>query len=54
MRAGLETVLVLTGTCTADDVAASAVQPDIVLPDLAALVHESPPKLAPTKRGSCA
>jgi glycerol-1-phosphatase len=37
-RAGLGTVLVLTGTCTEDDVAASAVQPDTVLPNLAALV----------------
>ena len=38
-RAGLGTVLVLTGTCTEDDVAASAVQPDVVLPDLAALLR---------------
>jgi glycerol-1-phosphatase len=44
-RAGLGTVLVLTGTCTTDDVAASAVQPDLVLPDLAALL--------PAKRAQC-
>ena len=49
MRAGLETVLVLTGTCTADDVAASAVQPDIVLPDLAAL-STNRRRLVPTSK----
>lgn len=53
MHAGLGTVLVLTGTCTADDVAGSAVDPDLVLPDLAALLHDPPPKLVPTKRGPC-
>ena len=53
LHAGLGTVLVLTGTCTADDVAASAVHPDVVLPDLAALLHKPSPKLVPTKRGPC-
>jgi glycerol-1-phosphatase len=37
-RAGLTTVLVLTGTSRRDDVAAGGVAPDIVLPDLAALI----------------
>jgi glycerol-1-phosphatase len=54
MHADLGTVLVLTGTCTADDVAASGVQPDIVLPDLAALLNMPSKKLVHTKLGSCA
>jgi glycerol-1-phosphatase len=37
-RAGLGTILVLSGTSTRDDVTASDVAPDLVLPDLAALV----------------
>jgi glycerol 3-phosphatase-2 len=53
IHAGLGTVLVLTGTCTADDVAGSAVQPNVVLPDLAALLRDPPPKLVPRKRGPC-
>ena len=40
-RAGLKTILVLTGTSTRDDIAASQVEPDLVLPDLAALVANS-------------
>lgn len=36
-RAGLITILVLTGTSGRDDVASAAVTPDFVLPDLAAL-----------------
>jgi HAD superfamily hydrolase (TIGR01450 family) len=39
-RAGLTTILVLTGTSGRDDVAATDVAPDLVLPDLAALVDE--------------
>jgi glycerol-1-phosphatase len=37
-RAGLTTILVLTGTSKRDDVAGASVVPDIVLPDLAALI----------------
>jgi glycerol-1-phosphatase len=37
-RAGLETILVLTGTSSRDESAAAEVEPDLVLPDLAALV----------------
>jgi HAD superfamily hydrolase (TIGR01450 family) len=36
-RAGLTTVLVLTGTSARDDIAGAEVAPDLVLPDLAAL-----------------
>jgi glycerol 3-phosphatase-2 len=36
-RAGLTTILVLSGTTAQEDLAAAAVQPDIVLPSLAAL-----------------
>ena len=36
-RAGLATILVLTGTTTRADLATATVQPDLVLPDLAAL-----------------
>jgi glycerol-1-phosphatase len=36
-RAGLTTILVLTGTSGRDDLAAAGVRPDLVLPDLAAL-----------------
>ncbi|MGH3010232.1 MAG: HAD-IIA family hydrolase [Gaiellaceae bacterium] len=52
-HAGLATVLVLTGTCTADDVAVSPVQPDIVLPDLAALLPKPSATPAPTKQEPC-
>jgi HAD superfamily hydrolase (TIGR01450 family) len=41
-RAGLTTILVLTGTSGRDDVAASEAAPDLVLPDLAALVAKIP------------
>ena len=37
-RAGLTTILVLTGTSKRDDLAGPSVVPDIVLPDLAALI----------------
>lgn len=37
-RAGLTTILVLTGIATADDVARAAVAPDYVVPDLGALL----------------
>jgi glycerol 3-phosphatase-2 len=37
-RAGLTTILVLTGTSGRDDVASAELTPDIVLPDLAALI----------------
>lgn len=37
-RAGLVTILVLTGACTPADLAASSIEPDLVLPDLAALL----------------
>jgi glycerol-1-phosphatase len=39
-RAGLTTILVLTGTSTRHDVAGAEVSPDLVLPDLAALVDQ--------------
>ena len=38
-RAGLTTILVLSGTSKRDDVAGSSVVPDVVLPDLAALIE---------------
>jgi HAD superfamily hydrolase (TIGR01450 family) len=38
-RAGLVTILVLTGTSTQDDIAGAEVTPDVVLPDLAALIR---------------
>jgi glycerol-1-phosphatase len=38
-RAGLTTILVLTGTSGRDDLAAGRVAPDVVLPDLAALIE---------------
>lgn len=41
-RAGLTTILVLTGTSGRDDVASAEVTPDIVLPDLAALIDTRP------------
>src|SRR5437764_15232744 len=41
-RAGLTTVLVLTGTSTSDDLAGCDVTPDIVFPDLAALTDRDP------------
>jgi 6-phosphogluconolactonase len=41
-RAGLTTILVLTGTSGRDDVAGAEVTPDIVLPDLAALIEMRP------------
>lgn len=41
-RAGLTTILVLTGTSGRDDVASAEVTPDIVLPDLAALIGTRP------------
>lgn len=41
-RAGLTTILVLTGTSVRDDVASAEVTPDIVLPDLAALIDTRP------------
>jgi 4-nitrophenyl phosphatase len=37
-RAGLMTILVLTGTSSRDDLATAEVTPDLVLPDLGALV----------------
>lgn len=40
-RAGLATILVLTGTSGRDDVATAEVIPDLVLPDLAALIDAS-------------
>ena len=40
-RAGLTTILVLTGTSGAEEAATAEVTPDIVLPDLAALVDAS-------------
>jgi glycerol 3-phosphatase-2 len=39
-RAGLTTILVLTGTTAQEDLMGAALEPDIVLPDLAALVGE--------------
>lgn len=36
-RAGLKTILVLTGTTSRDDLAAASVEPDLVVADLAAL-----------------
>ncbi len=36
-RAGLDAILVLTGTATRDDLEQAAIQPDLVLPSLAAL-----------------
>jgi 4-nitrophenyl phosphatase len=36
-RSGLLTVLVLSGTSSSEQVRAAAVQPDLVLPDLASL-----------------
>jgi glycerol 3-phosphatase-2 len=41
-RAGLTTILVLSGTTTRRDLAEARVQPDLVLPDLAALVELLP------------
>ena len=41
-RAGLTTILVLTGTSDREDVARAEVSPDIVLPDLAALIDPRP------------
>jgi glycerol-1-phosphatase len=38
-RAGLTTILVLSGTSRRDDLAAGDVVPDVVLPDLAALIE---------------
>jgi glycerol-1-phosphatase len=40
-RAGLETILVLTGTATREDVASAAVTPGVVVPNLAAFVYSS-------------
>lgn len=40
-RARLTTILVLTGTSSRDDLAAAEVAPDLVLPDLAALLQHS-------------
>ena len=40
-RAGLTTILVLSGTSKRDDVAGSSVVPDVVLPDLGALIGRS-------------
>ena len=37
-RAGLTTILVLTGTSSRDDVATAEIKPDVVLPDLSALL----------------
>jgi len=39
-RAGLTTILVLTGTSGRDDIAGAEVTPDIVLPDLAAVMRK--------------
>jgi glycerol-1-phosphatase len=39
-RAGLTTILVLTGTAKREDLAAAGVEPDLVLPDLAALISQ--------------
>jgi len=39
-RAGLATILVLTGTSARDDIAGAEATPDLVLPDLAALVGD--------------
>jgi len=41
-RAGLTTILVLTGTSRRKDIASAEVAPDIVLPDLAALIDTRP------------
>ena len=41
-RAGLTTILVLTGTASRDDAATARVRPDFVVPDLAALVGVPP------------
>jgi glycerol 3-phosphatase-2 len=41
-HAGLTTILVLTGTSQRDDVAGAELTPDIVLPDLAALIDARP------------
>jgi glycerol 3-phosphatase-2 len=41
-RAGLTTILVLSGTATRHDLGEARVQPDLVLPDLAALVEMLP------------
>jgi HAD superfamily hydrolase (TIGR01450 family) len=42
-RAGLTTILVLTGTSRRDEVRDAEVRPDIVLPDLAALIDAALP-----------
>jgi glycerol-1-phosphatase len=42
-RAGLTTILVLTGTSRRDEVRDAEVRPDIVLPDLAALIDAARP-----------
>jgi len=42
-RAGLTTILVLTGTSLRDEVRDAEVSPDIVLPDLAALIDATLP-----------
>jgi glycerol 3-phosphatase-2 len=39
-RAGLTTILVLTGTAAREDLATAEVEPDLVLPDLAALISQ--------------
>jgi glycerol 3-phosphatase-2 len=38
--AGLKTILVLTGTAAGEDLATAEVEPDLVLPDLAALISQ--------------
>ena len=38
-RAGLTTILVLTGTTTSDELQSAGIEPDLVLPDLASLLR---------------
>lgn len=52
-RAGLTTILVLTGSSSRDDLAKSDVQPDLVLPALASLVElvrDPTPRPSPARR----
>jgi HAD superfamily hydrolase (TIGR01450 family) len=51
-RAGLDAILVLTGTATPDDVEEAVIQPDLVLPSLAALPDLAGPRLGQGSTGS--
>jgi glycerol 3-phosphatase-2 len=52
-RAGLKTILVLTGATSREDIATADVDPDLVLPNLAALASVISPRerRPPTRRG---